>query len=356
MTPFGLPARPSFTMPRGPRLDEPGALHHVMGRGIARRDLFLDDEDRARFVAGVERVFGETRTACFAWALMPNHYHLLVETGPVPLKDAMQRVNLRYAQHFNRRHDCVGHVLQGPYKSLRVDAEPYLLTLLRYIHLNPCEGGLVAGLDALDVHPWTGHAALMGNAVHRFQDVDRVLSMFGGDPRAARAAVRRFLQERLDSGDVGPPLPLPGDGLDIRDQRDALAYGVIGLRTRSAELETAVREATERDAFRARLAREGWTFDRVVEHVCSRLGVDPRELRLGSRLKDVTRTRATVAYAASAWLGMSQCEIARRLGIGQPSVAKAIPRGRVLAASLGPPIPSIPFSPLPDASTLPRKE
>jgi REP element-mobilizing transposase RayT len=326
-----------------------------MARGIDRRDLFLDDEDRARFVSTVERVFGESRTACFAWALMTNHYHLLVETGSVPLADAMQRVNLRYAQHFNRRHAGVGHVFQGPYKSLRVDAEPYLLTLVRYIHLNPCEGGLVSGLDALDVYPWTGHAALMGNAARRFQDVDRVLSMFGRDPLDARGSVRRFLQSRLDCGNVGAPMPAPDVPLDIRDQRDALAYGVVGLRTRSGQLEAAVREATDRNAARARLARDGWTFDRIVELICARLDVDSRELRLGSRLRSVSRSRAVVAYAASTWLGMNQCEIARRLAIGQPSVAKSIPRGRALAAALGPPIPLIPFSPFPVAPPLVAK-
>ena len=95
-------------MSHSPRLDEPGALHHVWSRGVARCDIYVDDRDRARFLEIVALVLKEAHGRCLAWALMGNHHHLVIETGRDPLPRVMQRINQRHAQSFNRRHDRVG--------------------------------------------------------------------------------------------------------------------------------------------------------------------------------------------------------------------------------------------------------
>ncbi len=116
-------------MPRGPRLDAPGVLHHVMVRGLERRALFRDDRDRADFVQRLAALAAAQAVAVYAWALLPNHAHLLVRTGRRPLPAAMRALLAGYATAFNRRHQRVGHLFQNRYKSIVVEEEPYLLEL-----------------------------------------------------------------------------------------------------------------------------------------------------------------------------------------------------------------------------------
>src|SRR5574337_291505 len=146
-------------MPRGSRLDAPGVLHHVMARGIESALLFRTDEDRLDFLRRLAAQVETTGAQVFAWALLPNHVHLLLRTGQRPLASLMRRLLTGYAIGFNRRHRRHGHLFQNRYRSIVVEEEPYLLGLTRYIHLNPCRAGLVRELDQLDRYPWTGDSA-----------------------------------------------------------------------------------------------------------------------------------------------------------------------------------------------------
>ena len=129
-------------MPRQARIDAPGALHHVICRGIERRKLFLDDTDRDNFIERAGNLFIQTATPCYAWALVPNHFHLLLKTGQEPLSRVMRRLLTGYAVTFNRRHRRRGRLFQNRYKSILCQQDSYLLELVRYIHLNPIRTGL----------------------------------------------------------------------------------------------------------------------------------------------------------------------------------------------------------------------
>jgi len=131
-------------MPRKARIDAPGALHHVMVRGIDRRDIFSDQKDYTDFMDRLGDLLIETRTSCYAWALIPNHFHLLLRTGNSPISVLMKRLLTGYAINFNRRHNRYGHLFQNRYKSILCQEDSYLLELVRYIHLNPLRAGLVA--------------------------------------------------------------------------------------------------------------------------------------------------------------------------------------------------------------------
>ena len=130
-------------MPRKARIDTPGGLHHIIVRGIERRKIFWDDADRDAFVKRLGQVLIETHTDCFAWALLPNHVHLLLRTGLTPITGVMARLLTGYAVEFNRRHRRHGHLFQNRCKSILCQADPYLLELVRYIHLNPLRARLV---------------------------------------------------------------------------------------------------------------------------------------------------------------------------------------------------------------------
>ena len=148
-------------MARPLRLEFEGALYHVMSRGNAREDIFLDDGDRTAFLANLGRVAERFDWRLWAWCLMGNHYHLLVETLRPTLSRGMRQVNGIYTQAFNRRHGRVGHVLQGRYKAVLVDKDSYLLEVSRYVALNPVRAGLVA---AAGEWPWSSYRTVMGKA------------------------------------------------------------------------------------------------------------------------------------------------------------------------------------------------
>jgi len=163
-------------MPRQPRLDAPTALHHVMVRGLERRAIFPDAPDRADFDTRLAAGAEHGALSVYAWALLPNHAHLLVRTGNRPLARSMRSLLTGYAGAFNRRHKRAGHLFQNRYKSIVVEAEPYLLELVRYLHLNPFRAHVVATLAALERYPWTGHSALLGTVPRAWQDTGTILA------------------------------------------------------------------------------------------------------------------------------------------------------------------------------------
>ncbi len=190
----------SLAVPRQPRLDAPSTLHHVMVRGIERTALFRDDRDRTDFVARLATVVAAGAWTVYAWALLPNHAHLLVRTGGRPLARSMRSLLTGYAGAFNRRHHRVGHLFQNRYKSIVVEEEPYLLELVRYLHLNPLRAKLVPDLRALDRFPWTGHSALLGTVPRPWQETATILAQFGATRRRAVTAYRAFVAAGIAHG------------------------------------------------------------------------------------------------------------------------------------------------------------
>jgi len=105
-------------MPRQSRIDAPGALHHIIARGNEKRKIFEDKLDRQQFLARLEVILSETQTICYAWALIPNHFHLLLRTATVPISSVMHRLLTGYAIYFNRKHRRYGHLFQNRFKSI----------------------------------------------------------------------------------------------------------------------------------------------------------------------------------------------------------------------------------------------
>ena len=134
-------------MPRQARIDAPGAVQHIIIRGIERRPIFADDTDRDRFTDRLGLELARSSTRCYAWALMPNHGHLLLRTGKISLSTVMRRLLTSYAVTFNRRHKRHGHLFRNRYKSILCQEDPYMLELVRYIHLNPLRAGLVESIE-----------------------------------------------------------------------------------------------------------------------------------------------------------------------------------------------------------------
>jgi REP element-mobilizing transposase RayT len=135
----------SDSMPRGARIDAPGVLHHVIGRGIERRDIFRDDADREDFIDRLEALAADGAFRVAAWALMRNHFHLLCTTGNRSISASMHRLLTGYVVNFNKRRRRHGYLFQNRFKSIVCQEERYLKELVRYIHLNPVRAGQVSG-------------------------------------------------------------------------------------------------------------------------------------------------------------------------------------------------------------------
>ncbi len=321
-------------MPRQARLDAPGTLHHVMVRGIERTTLFRDDRDRADFVGRLAALVGATGLAVYAWALLPNHAHLLVRTGGRPLPRVMRALLTGYAGAFNRRHHRVGHLFQNRYKSIVVEAEPYLLELVRYLHLNPLRATGVQTLAALDRYPWTGHSALLGTVPRSWQDTRTILAQFGPTPLRARRAYRAFVAAGIPQGRrpefQGGGLVRSLGGWEavqaLRRGREAYAADerVLGS---STFVETLRCQA----AAPAGPASRGPILGALLAHVCAVLELTPVQLAGGGRGPTAVAARAGVAYLWVEVLGRPGRPLAPYLGVQPAAIPKAARRGAATA-------------------------
>ncbi|HEY7678158.1 MAG TPA: transposase [Candidatus Methylomirabilis sp.] len=327
-------------MPRGPRLDAPGALHHVMVRGLERRAIFRDARDRDNLVHRLAALAEAGAITLYAWALLPNHFHLLVRTGNRPLARAMRSLLTGYAGAFNRRHRRTGHLFQNRYKSILVEEEPYFLELVRYLHLNPLRAGVVRDLRGLERYPWTGHAALLGRRATARQDTQAVLARFARRPARARARYRAFVAAGTAQGKRPE---LQGGGL-VRSLGGWAAVRNLGRgRERwvsdervlgSSAFVEALRTEADRAAVRTERARaHRLTREGVVQAVCRAVGVAPGALPGGGRLPAVSRARAGIAYLWIEVLGRSGRHLAPVLGIRPAAIYRAAQRGRTDATT-----------------------
>lgn len=179
-------------MARQLRLEFPGALYHLTARGNAQAAIFVDDSDRTRFLDLLRREVEQQGWLCYAYCLMGNHYHLLVETPEANLSKGMRRLNQVYTQTFNRRHGRVGHVLQGRYKSIIVDKDSYFLALCRYMVLNPVRANMV---KAAKDWPWSSYRSTAGmTAPPPWLQAATVWRQFDDKPEVGHNRYREFVQ------------------------------------------------------------------------------------------------------------------------------------------------------------------
>ena len=320
-------------MPRQARLDIPGALHHIMVRGINRSAIFRDNQDRARFLERLGETVSAAQGSIYAWVLMKNHVHILFKSGGEGVSAVMRRLLTWYAQYFNRRHKRSGHLFENRYKSILCEEETYLLALVRYIHLNPIRARILKSVEELDRYRWSGHRAIIGKATCPWMDIDTVLMRYGGRRENAIRAYRRFVEEGMAEG--RNPV-LVGGGL-IRSQGGWSE--VVALRRRGQDEESderilgsgdfvhrVLQEAEERHLRQIKLCRAGSSISHIIQEECERRGVSSEELQRGGRRARVSKARAAIAYRSKEELGLSGAEIARHLGVNTSSINRAIAR------------------------------
>jgi REP element-mobilizing transposase RayT len=320
-------------MPRQARLDIPGALHHIMVRGIDKTNIFRDDEDKARFLERLGQTVEEGKSAVYAWVLMDNHVHILFKSGKDGISTVMRRLLTWYAQYFNRRHGRTGHLFENRYKSILCDEDNYLLALIRYIHLNPVRAKIVKTIEQLDSYPWIGHRSIIGKIKHPWMDVNRVLTEFGSKRRKSLNEYRAFMQEGLGQGRLPE---LTGGGL-IRSKggwSQVLSSRRSGRKEEFDErilgssdfVNTILKEAEENTKHQLKLRRSGRTLAGIIQEECRRERINPAELKGGGRRRRISDLRAQIAKRGLEELGLPFAEIARHVGVNTSSIRKAVLR------------------------------
>jgi len=319
-------------MPRQARLDVPGALHHIMVRGINKTVVFRDDEDKDRFLQHLGENVTAAQASVYAWVLMDNHVHILFKSGKEGISAVMRKLLTWYAQYHNRRHHRTGHLFENRYKSILCDEDTYLLVLVRYIHLNPIRAKIVT-MDQLDRYVWSGHRAIMGKATYPWMDADHVLAQFGSTRIKAVTAYRTFMREELPMERIPA---LTGGGL-IRSQGGWSQ--VIAMRRRGQKEEyderilggsdfvnAILKEAEDRQIRQIKHRRSGKTIEKIIDEECKGHQISPQELKAGSKRRRVSDARAVIAYRCREELGESAAEIARHLGVNTSCIVRSIER------------------------------
>ena len=164
-------------MARPLRIEYPGAYYHVMNRGLAHTNIFLNDKDRERFLVLIGETCQLWGLEVYAYCLMGNHYHLLVQTPTVGLSRAMRHLDGVYTQRFNRAHTRDGPIMRGRYRAILIDSEEYLLAVARYIHHNPVEARRVSNIDE---YRWSSHFGYLNKKrCPQWLNTETILSRFG---------------------------------------------------------------------------------------------------------------------------------------------------------------------------------
>jgi hypothetical protein len=277
----------------------------------------------------------ETQTDCFAWALIPNHVHLLLRTGLVPISVLMRRLLTGYAVWFNKKYRRHGQLFQNRYKSILCQEEPYLKELVRYIHLNPLRAGLVENMKKLDKHPWCGHSVLMNKTKQAWQNVDYVYGLFSEKKRIARTRYRVYVEKGILDGKRPD---LTGGGLLRSTGGWAVLKGLrkVGIRVKGDErilgdsdfVKNVLKSAEEELEQKYDLKARGYDFDRVAQRVAEVMEIETERVTAFGKSPQTVKARSLLCFWAHRKLGMTTIEIGRRLNISQSAVSRSSMRGQ----------------------------
>ena len=194
-------------MTRPLRIQYPGALYHITNRGNERKAIFSDDMDRESFLSLLSQSVGTYNIVLHSFVLMENHWHFLAQTPLGNLSEFMRHFNIIYTSYYNRRHKRSGHLYQGRYKSFLVEADSYLSTVSRYIHLNPVristvkKGSIKKQCDYLWKYPWSSLPGYLTRSKESsFVEYALVLSEYGGHTKRSKERYKKQIVDDLTAG------------------------------------------------------------------------------------------------------------------------------------------------------------
>ena len=295
-------------MARRPRIEFPGALYHVFARGNHRNHIFLTPNDYEKYLSLVERYKERYTFRLYAYALLSNHLHLLIEPADIPLSKIMQGIQQTYTQFFNWKYGKVGHLFQGRYKAIICQKDTYLLELIRYIHLNPIRAGLVKSIAH---YPWTSYSLYLKDRKDRLIDADVVLAQFGHDKKTARRYYQQFVRAGI-----------------MKDYREFIDEMVDKRILGDQDFVEEVQQQADEVRHDKYVISEKPELKKILEIVCLFKGTVPVMIKSTVKIEDVVSARRVFIYIARIYFGYQLKEIALFLGIDTTTVMKSV---RVMA-------------------------
>ncbi len=289
-------------MPRKPRLHVPGGFYHVILRGNHREPLFGTDRDRAYLNALVGDVVARFGLRILAYCWMTNHLHLAVRVGVTPLDQPMQRLAMRYSRHIHRDAGQVGHLFERRYRAILVDADSYLKSLVRYIHLNPVVAGMVPEPMA---YRWSSHRDYLGQRTVSWLETDFVLGMFGPAVGVARVRYARFMRSYVE------------EDLALFEKHESRDTRALEPELPAVALAPPVGVPGERE-----------TLEQIAARHCARLGISMTELVSPSRARRLSSARTGIVLEALEAGAGTVSEISRFLGRSPSALAQQLTKLR----------------------------
>lgn len=288
-------------MARKPRLHYPGACYHVILRGNGGNEIFTDKDDRSKFFFLIQEGTERYKHRIHAYCLMTNHVHLAIQVGEVPLSRIIQNLSFRYTRYMNNRKKQVGHLFQGRYKAVLIDADSYLLELVRYIHNNPVRANMVATPEK---YSWSSHSAYLGHYSLPWLTTDWVLSQFAKPRKRAVKLYGDFVSEGM------------GEGRRTEFHKGNLEGSILG-EDRFAE--EALGKASQKAARKVPL-------EKVIQAVCGEYGIIPDALAGKSRGQMISAPRSVVALLVRDTDHLSLMELSRTLQRDLSSLSQSASR------------------------------
>ncbi len=287
-------------MSRKPRIHYAGAVYHVILRGNDGAPVFFGDRDRYRFYLYLQEMVERFQCRIHGFCCMTNHIHLVVQVAEITLSRIMQSLSLRYTRWINSNLHRTGHLFQGRYKAIIVDADAYLLELVRYIHLNPVRACVTDSPD----YPWSGHRAYLGKEILPWLTTEWVLAQFSGERAVARAGYQRFIAEGIDGERRSEFHCGSCEGRILGDDRFA---------------DDALRWANQRGTCH-------WTLVEMIEMVCRGYGITRDGLRAPGKMHPYSEARAVVALLVQESPHHSLTELGKYLQRDLAALGKAAQR------------------------------
>lgn len=312
-------------MPRKARLSIPGAVTHLMARCLDGLELFPTDSDKTFFLQLLSRYITETGCKCYAWALMENHYHIVVRLGDSDLWRTMKPLNMRYAQFYNSKYNRRGPLFMDRFKSIVTQDQNYIQELVRYVHLNPIRSGICKDVAKLDRYPWTGHQAIIGKRILQFQNTRDVLACFSDNTLEARERYKEFLSRGLETVSDDEVVELVrSSNRNIEKGRSAFRW-VIGDHD---FVKKAVKEAEMKRIRLSDFRKNNGDLSSLASKVCTHFKIDIDSLAHRSRGGAVSYARKAFCYAAIRIIGAPTKQAAEFLHMSAGAASNLIQAGK----------------------------
>jgi len=269
---------------RKPRLEYPGALYHVMCRGN-NGEFILTEKEKPIYLTLIKKYKERYDFKLYAYCIMDNHVHLLIETGETPLSRIMQGIQQSFTQQYNKKYNRTGHVFQQRYKAQLCDKERYLLQVIKYIHYNPVEAGIETGLD----YRWSSHGSYVYGKHNQLVDLSFVLGIFSENRVTAHKQYRAFMNIKPDKIELKIDEPdKPGNNEINR---------IVGRDIRI-------------------------DIDTLIDIVCKEAGVSREEITRRTKIQKYSDVRKAVVRISEKYGSFANCELAMKLNLPPSMVSK----------------------------------